>query len=379
MAVHRGAHARRLSCVALTIVALLTIPGTGAASIGAPDPSRVLGVTMTISGRITDQNTGQGVAGMCVSVETDSGDATTSVATTTSASDGTYVAIWSQSRSTAPEGFGVHATPYCGADGWWLATPNNDEQVTLTAEPGKSSASGVDMQTTPAGRITGRVTDDNTGRPVAKVSVSWTARDVSAPLPNTTVREVVSQSDGTFVVGGLPAGTYAVVINKTDWTGRYSQIPIRSQIDYLPDLVHHTPETSVSNAEAFSVSVGQSTVVNESIYPTDSITGTVTDAATGLPISGVTVIAWGGGIWDDYGVYTPGTTDATGKYRIDGLGPGAIVVCFEPGATVAAGVPSYQAACWKNRPNDFDAANPVQVDGFGTLVSGIDQALTLAN
>lgn len=146
---------------------------------------------------------------------------------------------------------------------------------------------------------------------------------------------------------------------------------------YLADYVHHLPEGDYADAAQFSVAVGHSTVVNESIHPADSITGRVTDRTTGLPVSGTVVYAWGGGVWDEWGVHPNVQTDELGRYRIEGLAPGSYVVCFAGSLTTGTPV-GYQGACWKDQPESYDAGNPVQVDGFGTTVHGINQSLTMS-
>lgn len=360
----------RLVGIGLAVAAVLAQAGTGVAAAAGPvDPSTLLGVSMTISGRITDAATGQGVAGMCVDAASDS-----ATYTATSGSDGTYAITWKQSPSTSPETFGVKTTPYCGADGWWQAAPDFPESVTVTPEPGQSSATGIDLQTAPAGRITGKIVDDQTGNPVSGVLVRWTA--TGATNPRTSVTEVLTQPDGSYLLGGLSAGTYIVGINLTTWTGVHSEFPTRSQMGYLPDFVHHVPDTSIADAQQLSVDVGQSTIVNESIHPADSITGKVTDSTTGLPIPDVHVVIWGSSVWDSDGAYTEGFTDAQGQYTVAGLGPGTYQVCFEPDPSTPI-VSTYGSACWKNQPDTWPVVgDPVQVDGFGTVIAGIDQGLS---
>jgi hypothetical protein len=332
---------------------------------------------MSISGHITDADTRQGIRGMCLVVDSLSTTAGT-VATATSKSDGSYVATWRQSQDTSSYRFGVRATASCGADGWWLDTPYAAD-VTLTPTPGKSSASGVDVQTTRAGRIVGSIVDDHTGQPISGVSVSWTATGSTTP-PTLAVEKVLTGADGTYVFGGLTAGTYEIAVDKTEWIGAHGETPTRSLMGYLPDYVHHVPDTSIADRQQFSVSVGQSTVVNESIYAADAVTGTVTDATTGLPVPDVHVEAFGSSIWNRDGVYTEGYTDSLGRYRIDGLGPGSYQICFEPDANTAV-VSSYLSACWKDQPfvSSSDGADPLQIDGFGTVHTGIDQALLLSS
>jgi protocatechuate 3,4-dioxygenase beta subunit len=182
---------------------------------------------------------------------------------------------------------------------------------------------------------------------------------------------VTTQADGSYLLGGLPAGTYDVRVNQTDYVG-VAETATRSQLGYLADYVHHVPETSSADAQPFAVTAGQTTVADESIYPADSVTGTVTDSTTGLPVSGVSVVAWGGSVWNDTWAYTPGFTDSLGRYQISGLGPGTYTICFEFDTTQPLQKSAYE--CWKDHPS-MDGADPVQVNGFGATVTGIDQRL----
>ncbi|MCU1599739.1 MAG: hypothetical protein JWO22_448, partial [Frankiales bacterium] len=178
--------------------------------------------------------------------------------------------------------------------------------------------------------------------------------------------------------GGLTAGTYEIAVDKEEASGAQGETRTRSLMGYLTDFAHHVPDSSTAPREQFSVSVGQDTVVHESIFAADSVSGTVTDATTGLPVPDVHVYAFGDSVWNRDLIYTEGYTDSLGRYTVAGLGPGSYQICFEPDASTTA-VSSYRSACWKDRPFSFPAegADPVQVDGFGTAVAGIDQALVL--
>ncbi|MCU1603385.1 MAG: hypothetical protein JWO22_4094, partial [Frankiales bacterium] len=192
------ARAGRAGQVGFVAGALLCLSGGGLAQASPTLPSLPVPITMTVSGHITEADTGQAIAGMCVLVDALSTSGT--VATATSASDGSYVASWRQNQDTSRYSFGVRTTAACGAAGRWLDTPYF-AQVTLVPQQGKSAASGIDGRTARAGRILGTITDDGTGRPVSGVSVSWTYTGPSSP-PTTAAPKVTTAADGTFVLGG---------------------------------------------------------------------------------------------------------------------------------------------------------------------------------
>lgn len=362
-------HEGRIGRVGLAVAVLLGLTGTGVASAGSSPLEGTAPVPMNISGRITDAATGLGVAGMCVNVTVTSKNTVTTLGTGASRSNGDYDVTWTEGYEPSPGQYDVNATPYCGAAGKWQATSTPGE-VTVTAVPGESFVSGIDMQTVRSGRFVGKITDAETGQPIAGVSVGFGAVG-GTPVPPDTVREVTTAADGSYVLGGLEAGTYVIRVNQTDYVG-VGAYPTRSQYGYLSDFVHHVPETSSADAQQFTLAVGQSPVVNESIHEADSVTGTVTDSTTGLPVEGAQVDAWGGSVWNDTFAYTAGVSDATGHYEISGLGPGTYTICFLfPGTTP---LQKFAYECWKDQPTD-DGANPVQVDGFGATVHGIDQTL----
>lgn len=83
-----------------------------------------------------------------------------------------------------------------------------------------ATVGNVDASLATAGHITGRVTDDSTQEPAAGVSVH--ARWQAPPGPYRTMSaDTLTAADGTYDIGGLPEGTYAVTFSTND--GRFAR------------------------------------------------------------------------------------------------------------------------------------------------------------
>ncbi len=122
-----------------------------------------------------------------------------------------------------------------------------------------------------------------------------------------------TNSDGTFSVQGLAAGSYKVAFNRSSgYTTEEAQ------------FYNNKPESAgVAQAQSIVVGAGQSIPnVNATLVQGGSITGTATDQA-GKPVSGAGVEAFtlNGSL-----VARTGVTDAAGKYTIPGLSTGQYVV-----------------------------------------------------
>jgi 5-hydroxyisourate hydrolase-like protein (transthyretin family) len=226
--------------------------------------------------------------------------------------------------------------------------------VTLTAPPasGTSAATLVDMYTRHGGRIVGKLTDSVTGKAIAGAEVSTDGQSQAAYVTN---------SDGSFILGGLMPGDYLVHVRAYD------------QKYVSPEFVPHQP--TYSTAVSYSVADGQDTVVNETLLHADQIKGQVTDKATGLPAANVFVTAWPlSGPWI---ANSSAKTNAQGKFTLKGLGPGTYSVCF---MDIGAPPPRFQSRCWRNQPRySFYSGTPLTLYGFGTTRAGIDQALPRSN
>jgi hypothetical protein len=343
------------------VAAAMGVAGTGVANASLPG----LGpVTMKISGHITDATTGAGIPGMCVRVGSSDQYASFGVtASATTRSDGTYVVTWTEPRGSTYY-FAVDAFAYCGADGWWQETSYPDV-VVLTAKPGQSTASGIDMQSVPGGRVVGRVTDDSTGTPVAGLTVQVFVGGYDATNATGT--------DGTFVVGGLPAGPAIVLLNPPHCYAPDSCF--RSSYSYLSSFVPHLPATTdMRVVPTFPVTVGQTTTVDDTVLRSDTFSGRLTDRITGKPVRNVEIDVIGSSTWN-VGDYPIWTTDVQGRYRVTGYGPGTYNICFRPRNEM--GVSAHQSRCWRNKPYPANGpyGDPIHVYGFGIVRGGIDQKL----
>jgi hypothetical protein len=313
----------------------LAVVATGASAVDAPAGNA------HITGRITDVATGAGVSGMCVRAAPDG--STQTVHATTDASGNYTLNLVQKPKTTAY--YRVDATSSCGAANWWLHAVYQGK-VRVSAVPGAATTRGVNMTSQRGGRIIGTMTDANTGAPVRGVTVF-----ASGSL---TVSGVTA-ADGTFVLGGLPAGLYRV-----SGSGK----------GYLAEFVPHTPDES--SATQFAVSVGQNTVVNDSLLPGDSMTGKAIDAKTGLPASSIYV--WVEPLTGSWQTHRDATTGVDGSFKVDVLGPGTYSVCFYDSRDPKR----FQDRCWKDQPFEFGTGTPVSVDGYGNTVAGIDQSLPRA-
>ncbi|MEK1833445.1 carboxypeptidase regulatory-like domain-containing protein [Priestia megaterium] len=163
--------------------------------------------------------------------------------------------------------------------------------IGATVFPNVQTTANVSLQPNPAS-VSGRITDQN-----------------GSPLSNATVRIIdenetllgtgISSLDGIYTVGGLPPGTYGIVVTDTNFSTVTSGLTlspgdIRTGVNFI----------LVANS--------------------GTLTGTVTNLSTGNPISGVTVT-----IRNILGLVVGTTfTNVDGRYTIQTLAPEEYNVSF---------------------------------------------------
>lgn len=263
----------------------------------------------SISGTVTAEATGTPVAGVLVGAFAP-GDTWLPSVMTTTAADGTYV--------LADVVDGPHRVIFSPPGGsglvleWWDdATASTATPVTVAGAP----VSGIDAALATAATISGTVVTDGTGTPVAGAPVSAVApTDTWWPTATTT-----TAADGTYVLTGLPAGSYKVVF------GQPAGTPYRSE--------WHQDVASRDAATPVVVAAGAVVDVDASLFLPTRVTGTVTGPG-GTAAAGITVA-----VWAPSGTFVPAratTTAADGTYRIDGLPPGDYRIRFD--APVGSGL-----------------------------------------
>ena len=180
------------------------------------------------------------------------------------------------------------------------------------------------------GAISGTVTgSDGPALPGIEVTV-YTSADA---LKGTTTTD----ASGNYSVGNLPSGTY-----KVHFGGNY---------DYFAE--YYLDKTSLATATLVPVTIPDATDVDAVLIKNfGSICGTVTDEASGNPISGCQVV-----VYDlSWNQITQTVTDASGVYSTAPIHSGSYKVYFNP----TDGIHRYE---YYNNQLTSSTANTVTVVG----------------
>ena len=216
-------------------------------------------------------------------------------------------------------------------------------------------ANNVSAQTPPArigikavdssyGSISGMVTDASTGLPLAGVMV-W-ARDTYSNLSSAQ-----TDSYGNYTINNLTPGDYRVQVEYSGYA-----------------LEYYNNANSYDNAALVTVQASQTTTnINFALDPGGNISGTITDAVSGLAIAGVAVSAK-----STLGGEKVVQTDSLGNYTINYLAAGSYTVQVK-----FDGAHTQYAIEYYNSTYDQDDATPVTVQ-VGQTASGINFALESA-
>lgn len=259
-------------------------------------------------------------------------------ATTTTDSNGDYSFVTLEPA----DDYVVHFTDTSGTwrEQYFFLATDTDEATPVVVTDGQMSGD-VDGYLEQLGSISGVVSEDGTGTLLEGVTV--TAREFcGCGDPVTTTTDIEGKYQFT-----LPAGDYEVSFKLTGYTKQYWE---------NTDFAGATPVTVNEGADTSGIDAAL--VVAD---PT-GISGTVTDAATGLPLADVLVYV------DGTNGFGMAETEANGEYEILGLAPGEdYIVTFDSCSC------DYEIEWW-NGVHDPDLATPViVVDGITT--TGIDAAL----
>jgi outer membrane protein OmpA-like peptidoglycan-associated protein len=301
-------------------------------AITAGSPATDINATMSmgasIAGTVSAAAGGADLQGICVNAFPVG--ATGSAGTTAaSATDGTYLVEGLVPGSyylefSAGACGGSYVTQwYNGAQaGAW--STSGALAVTVAAA---SPATGINAAMVASTSISGTVTAATSGADIGNMC-AW-----AYPVSGGAVEKATTALDGMYTISGIAPGSYNVEFYTYPCGGR----------NYVTQWYNGTPtgSSSASGASVVSASVASPAAeVNAALTLAASITGSVTAAVGGSPVSGICVSATstGGGI----GAST--STASGGAYTVFGLAAGTYDVVADPtcGGTVTTSYASPQ-------------------------------------
>lgn len=269
-------------------------------AVSAPDSVSGIDVALVkgggISGTVTDPVSGAGIAYVAVSVI--NAATSSAVAYGSSLADGSY-----QIPALAPGDYKIQFFPQSSSGylpQWYKNQPDQASAATVTVVAGLTSG-GISVILQKGGSVSGTVTDSATGAPIAGVMV--VAFDASGSF----FQSASTDATGAYTLVGMN-GSYKLNF----WGG-----------DYLQGWYGGD---SRQTATSLTVAAQTATTgINKALTKGGSITGTITDSATGtvIPYAGVAAFDATSGEVAGYG-----SSDANGSYSITGLATGSYKVRF---------------------------------------------------
>lgn len=315
-------------------------------------PPGALAATGAIEGTVTDAKTAEPIEGIEVcawTLEEELGgcDASTS-------SDGSYVIAGLDPDEYKvefwPRGLPYEFQFYEGTQSWSKAKP-------VLVESGKTT-SGIDAELGPLAGIEGTVTRSSDGKPVEEVEVcAW-------PVAEGFGECAYTAADGSYLISGLEPGEYKVEF----WPGFTGQ-----NLAYQ----FYKDRDRWFEADAVIVEPEETTLgIDAELHPGATISGTVSKAATGVPLEEIRVCsidAPSGQLW----ICT--WTEPNGSYELPFQSKGQYKVVFSVDLAEWFGEEEfeendgYPTQFWNNQTT-LAAANVIPLATAQT-VPGIDARL----
>ncbi len=261
-------------------------------------------------------------------------------------------------------GYGSHKV-YAGSSwNWCLGQPSiyvleyysgvaDSSLATLVdINAGQTSVGNINFTLDVGGVIRGLVTDSQTGLPIANVHIM---ADGVAPM--TTGSDAWTAADGSYEIRGLSSGSYRVKAD--DW----GNLPEGYRIEYYNNTIYwdqYTPVAVVLGAASEGI--------NFALEPGGKISGMLTAAAGGAPLSNMNVnVKTSDGLWG-----MGACSQADGSWMMKGIPFGSYTIsvngqCGQNNSSIYAGM-------FYNGKFSWQTADVVQVSNT-TPVTGIDFAL----
>ena len=336
-----GPHARQFydGAVKIDDASVISL-GSGGSRTGV---NASLKAASSIAGTVTGEG-GFPVPGACVQAF-DPDHPSKAVATGSSDFGGQYVI-----SNLAATDYIVRFSTDCGSGGPLKPEFYDDALTFGSADPVTlavgQARTGIDASLGDGGSISGIIRND-LGDPVEDICVIATAPGIEG------AQSTQSAADGTYSLTGLDPGDYTLEFE--DCNG----------LDYVTEYYDNSPVAGGADPVAVAREADV-TAVNATLARRGAIEGTVTLPGGG-PADSACVTAFdaeGNGV-------ASGSTDASGRYRVEGLQPGNYRIHFFPciGGNLLG-------VYYDGKP-DLDSANPVVVIA-GQTTSSIDAQLASA-
>jgi len=259
----------------------------------------------------------------------------------------------------APTGYLSRCYQSSGFDG--IAPPPGAELITLTDQQQRTD---VDIELPKGAAITGKIVN-GAGTGIKGVSVRAKNRSTGQQF------STVSGNGGTYKLTSLPASAqgYSVCADPSDSSAGTSGYRPRCY-----DNVAWSGGPIPAGATKVNVALGQTKPgVNIKLAPGAAISGKVTDASNGQPLSGSGVL-----VFSATGkILGSASANAQGNYTVKGL-PAANgnKVCALPRGGSTPDV-SYKGECWKNVAWSGSASPAAGADGVSTSIGHVHTHINL--
>lgn len=318
-----------------------------------PNINFELAVGGSVSGRITDQTTGDPLASIRIEVYDSAGFYAGSVQTNASGNyslgmlpGGSYFAVARPTGNNSSYVREIYDNIPC-----LFCEPTTGTPIPVTLG---ANTPNINFELGLGGSISGTITDAVIGDGIDSVEI-----DVYAP-DGSFINSGYTDATGSYSIGGLLTGSYyavAVPGMNTQYTNEiYSNLPC---IDCEPEI-----------GEAIAVTLGAGTAnINFALKIGGSISGHITDGGTGNPIADAEMV-----VYDSRGRYLRyAYSDSSGNYEVRGLPTGTYYVTASvPNSDYIPLVYSNQICLYCDATN----GNPIDVP-LGTNIPNVNFAFTI--
>lgn len=281
-------------------VAAVNASGAGALSATVPATLPAAPAPTGVSGTVTESGSGTPVAGAMVAVLRSSDFAVVGGGVADASGNFSAEVVAGTYYLYVVDPSGGHAAGFHGPP--TLVTVTNGAMV--DADPALASSRGS---------IAGGVGQDS---PAGSVAGAWAI--AISPSSGAVELGVTANGSGQYSLPGLSVGGHWVVY--VDPSGAHRP-------EYFPDAVSAPASTPV-NVTAGQTSAANVSLATQAVVGTGAaVTGTVTEAGTGTPLSGVRVVALRA---SDFSMVRGAVTNGSGVYSLDVVAGGYKLAFIDP-------------------------------------------------